>query len=145
MSSLFAATTRGRDIKMHFPLLDLPSELIDLIVEHVYLDACQLKSAILPLSVTCKALRTAVKPHLFATLTIECDGYYLNTERSPRWCCDGRALSLPRVIPGIMGSINTLRFVPWHRMPHGNYNTETWKFPEDMCMDWALSRLRTIM
>lgn len=130
---------------MHSQLLDLPTELIDLIIEHVYFDGCQLVRALLPLSVTCKALRAAAKPHLFASLTIESDGYYLNTERTPHRLRDGKALSLPHIIPNILDSVSTLSFVSWHRLLYSHYKTDTWKFPEDMAMIGAMSRLRTIM
>lgn len=53
------------------PLLELPAELINFIVEIVYIDGCRFARAILPLCSTCKELRRAANPFLFHTLTIE--------------------------------------------------------------------------
>lgn len=130
---------------MYFRLLNLPTELIDLIVEHVYLEGCQLIRAIIPLSLTCKALRAAAKPHLFTTLTIENNGHYLNTERAPRWLHDDKAQSLMNIMPHIIESVSTLKFVSWRRRAHASYNTDTWKFLEDLNMSGAMPRLRTIV
>lgn len=130
---------------MCFRLLDLPTELIDLVVEHVYLEGCGLIRAIIPLSLACKTLRAAAKSHLFATLTIENNGHYLNTERAPRWLHDDKALSLIHIMPHIIQSVGTLRFVSWRRRAHASYNTDTWKFLEDLNMSTAMPRLRTIV
>lgn len=130
---------------MHFRLLDLPVELIDLIVEHVYLDGGQLIRAINSLSQTCKALRSAAKPLLFASLTIETNTYYLNTDRAPRWLNDGKALSLVHVLPHIRDSIGLLKFESWRRRDHATYVTDAWKFPEDFNMCGTMPRLRTIV
>lgn len=129
---------------MYFRLLDLPTELIDLIIGHVYIDGGQLMRAILPLSVTCKALRTAVKPRLFANLTIETDGYYLSTKSTFHRLQDVEALSLPDVMPHIMDSVHTLRFISWRRLPQASYKTEIWKFPGDTNMTGTMPRLQTI-
>lgn len=126
---------------MPFQLLDLPSELIDLIVEHVYLSGCR---AIDSISLTCKALRLAAKPFVFAALTVETNTYYLNTDRAPRWQDDGKALSLLHILPHIGDSIGLLKFVSWRRRTHNTYTTNAWKFPEDLIPDF-MPRLRTIV
>lgn len=130
---------------MPFRLLDLPTELIDLIVEYVYLDGCRLVRAINALSLTCKALRAAAKPLLFATVTIETNAYYLNTDRAPRWVNDDKAFSLAQVLPYIRDSIGSLKFVSWRRRTHATYVTDSWKFPEDLNMSGTMLRLRTIV
>lgn len=130
---------------MYFRLLDLPTELIDLIVEHVFIDGCQLIRAVLPLSVTCKSLRTAVKPRLFANLTIESDGHYLSTVHTTHRLHNVKGPSLPHIVPCIMDSVNTLKFISWRRLPNTSYSTDTWKFPEDLNVTWAMPKLQTIM
>lgn len=130
---------------MPFRILDLPAELIDLIVEHVYLEGGQLLRAIDSLSQTCKALRSAAKPLLFATLTIETNTYYLNTDRTPRWPNEGKALSLVHVMPHIRDSIGLIKFVSWRGRTDASYVTDTWKFPEDVNMSGSMQRLRTVV
>jgi hypothetical protein len=138
-------TRSSRRIEMPFRLSDLPTELIDLIVEYVFFEGCQLVRAIIPLSLTCKILRSAAKPLLFAALTIETNIYYLNTDRAPRWVNDDKAPSLIQVLPHIRDSIDLLKFISWRRRTHAAYVTDAWKFTEDFNLSGIMPRLRTVV
>lgn len=140
------ATVASKEVtEMPFRILDLPTELIDSIVEHIYIDGSELPQAIIPTSLTCKALRRATKPRLFATLTIETQGYYLNNKHTSSGRHHDQSSTLIQVLPSIAAFVTTLRFVSWHRRHDVPHDTKTWKFPENINMLGAMSRLRAIM
>lgn len=127
-------------------LLELPAEILAHIIETVYRDGCQLARAILPLSLTCKALRHVAEPLLFAKLTIETEGCYGSEAGLPRWLYNGRGGSSPTQLePNVAKLVTKLDLVCWRRYSHDLYSIRSWAFPEDLLNTFDLMRkLRTV-
>lgn len=59
-------------------LLDLPDELLDLVVQSLYIDGGQFIRDIIPCSLTCRRLRKAAAPILFYTVSIRVTWRYVD-------------------------------------------------------------------
>lgn len=70
----------SRTRERHFAkgLLDLPDELLDLVMLHVYLENPSLVRDLLPPSQTCHRLRKATAPILFHTLSLRITQRYVD-------------------------------------------------------------------
>lgn len=59
-------------------LLDLPDELLDLVVNTVYADSGRFIRELIPVSLTCRRLHKAIAPKLFQTLHVRITNRYVD-------------------------------------------------------------------
>jgi len=122
-------------------LLDLPVEILRLILLIIYQDGNESVRSLKPLSLTCTAFREVVKPLLFHTKTAEFSDEYETGESC--WVFRGRLGPLPGMTSGLIEHIIALRMLVSSRL--AKTACQTGRNAEDLVnLVKRLDSLRTI-